>query len=114
MENATDVHVELVKLMDGLSRADVPHDAIVQDKVIRGVKRGTVALVVVGQVRVIEGQDFLSCLNVIYLQKYKDNLIIYYVQLWSYVFIDRAEPACKRDVSLKSHECKKQQKLNTE
>lgn len=79
MENTTDVHVELVKLMDGLSRADVPHDAVVQDEVIRGVKRGTVALVVVGQVGVIEGQDFLSCLNVIYLQKRKDNLITYYI-----------------------------------
>lgn len=79
MENTTDVHVELVKLMDGLSRADVPHDAVVQDEVIRGVKRGTVALVVVGQVGVIEGQDFLPCLNVIYLQKRKDNLITYYI-----------------------------------
>lgn len=48
MKNATDVHVELVKLMDGLSGADIPHDTVIQDQVIRGVKRGTVALVVVG------------------------------------------------------------------
>lgn len=48
MENTADVHVELVKLMDGLRGADIPHDAVIQDQVIRGVKRGTVALVVVG------------------------------------------------------------------
>lgn len=48
MEDAADVHVELVKLVDGLSGADVPHDAVVQHQVVGGVKCGTVALVVVG------------------------------------------------------------------
>lgn len=47
MENAADVHVELVKLVDGLSRAHVPQHAVVEHQVVRGVKGGAVPLVVV-------------------------------------------------------------------
>lgn len=75
MEDAADVHVELVKLVDGLSGADVPHDTVVQHQVIGGVKRGTVALVVVGQIGVVEGQGLLSGLNVVYLRKHTQRLM---------------------------------------
>ena len=53
MEHAADVHVELVKLVDGLSRAHVPQHAVVQHQVICRVEGGTVPLVVVGQVGVV-------------------------------------------------------------
>lgn len=53
VEHAADVHVELVKLVDGLRRAHVPQHAVVQHQVVGGVKGGTVPLVVVGQVRVV-------------------------------------------------------------
>lgn len=53
VEHATDVHVELVKLVDGLSGAHIPQHAVVQDQVIGRVKGGTVPLVVVSQVGVI-------------------------------------------------------------
>lgn len=48
MKHTADVHVELVKLVDGLSRAHIPQHAVVQDQVVCGVEGGTVPLVVVG------------------------------------------------------------------
>lgn len=53
VEHPTDVHVEFVKLVDGLSRAHVPQHTIIQYQVIGRVEGGTVPLVVVGQVWVI-------------------------------------------------------------
>lgn len=69
MEHSTDVHVELVKLVDGTSRAHVPQYAVVQHQVVSGVKGRTVPLVVVGQARVIKGQQLLTCLDVIDLER---------------------------------------------
>lgn len=69
MEDTTDVHVELIKLVYGLSRAHIPQHTVVQHQVIRGVKCRAVPLVIVGQVRVVESQDFLASLDVIYLEK---------------------------------------------
>lgn len=69
MEHAADVHVELVKLVDGLSRAHVPQHAVVQHQVICGVEGGTVPLVIVSQVWVVESQSYLPCLDVINLVK---------------------------------------------
>lgn len=65
MENAADVHVELVKLVDGLSCAHVPQHAVVENQVIRGVEGGAVPLVVVGQVWVVQRQRHLTRLDVI-------------------------------------------------
>lgn len=65
MENAADVHVELVKLVDGLSCAHVPQHAVVEHQVVRGVEGGAVPLVVVGQVRVVQRQRYLTRLDVI-------------------------------------------------
>lgn len=69
MKHPTDVHVELVKLVDGLSHAYVPQHAIVQDQVICWVEGGAVPLVIVGQVWVVESQSNLTCLYVINLGK---------------------------------------------
>lgn len=69
MEHAADVHIELVKLVDGLSRAHVPHDPVIQHQVVARVKGRTVPLVVVGQARVIKGQQLLTCLDVIDLER---------------------------------------------
>lgn len=68
MEHAADVHVELVKLVDGLSRAHVPEDAVVQHQVVGGVEGGTVLLVVVGQVGIVERERHLPRLDVINLR----------------------------------------------
>lgn len=65
MENAADVHVELVELVDGLSRAHVPQHAVVEHQVVRGVEGGAVPLVVVGQVRVVQRQHHLTRLDVV-------------------------------------------------
>ena len=73
MEHAADVHVELVELVDGLSRAHVPQHAVVQHQVVRGVEGGTVPLVVVSQVWVVESQSYLSRLDVIDLTKGRDS-----------------------------------------
>ena len=54
MEHAADVHVELVKLVDGLSSAHIPQHAVIQHQVVCWVEGGTVPLVVVGQVRVVQ------------------------------------------------------------
>lgn len=69
MEHATDVHVELVKLVDGLSRTHVPQHAVIQHQVIRGVEGGAVPLVVVSQIWVVERERDLSCLDVVDLEK---------------------------------------------
>lgn len=76
MEDATDVHVELVKLVDGLRGANIPQDPVIQDQVVCGVERGTVLLVVVGQVRVVQGECFLACLDVVYLAEGKLVVIL--------------------------------------
>lgn len=68
MEHAADVHVELVKLVDGLSRAHIPQHAVVEHQVVRGVEGGAVPLVVVGQVRVVQRQRHLTRLDVIDLR----------------------------------------------
>lgn len=65
VENAADVHVELVKLVDGLSCAHVPQHAVVEHQVVRGVEGGAVPLVVVGQVRVVQRQRHLARLDVV-------------------------------------------------
>ena len=65
MEDAADVHVELVELVDGLGRAHVPEHAVVEHQVVGGVEGGTVPLVVVGQVGVVERQDVLPRLDVV-------------------------------------------------
>ena len=67
MEDAADVHVELVELVDGLGRADVPEHAVVEHQVVGGVEGGAVPLVVVGQVGVVERQDVLARLDVVEL-----------------------------------------------
>lgn len=69
MEHTTDVHVELIKLVDGLSRAYVPQNAIVQNQVICWVEGGTVPLVAVCQVRVAESLSNLTSLYVINLER---------------------------------------------
>lgn len=69
MEDAANVHVELVKLVDGLGRAHVPQHAVVQHQVVRGVECGAVALVVVGQVGVVQGQRLLARLDVVDLDR---------------------------------------------
>lgn len=53
MEHATDIHVELVELVDGLSCSHIPENAIIQYQVVCWVEGGTVPLVVVGQVCVV-------------------------------------------------------------
>lgn len=65
MENTTDGHVEFVKLVDGLCRSDIPEDTIIQDKVISGVKGGTILLVVVGKIWVEQSQQLVASLNII-------------------------------------------------
>lgn len=65
MKHTTDVHVELVKFVDGLSCTYVPQHAIVQYQVISGVEGSTVPLVVVSQVWVVESQSYLPGLDVI-------------------------------------------------
>ena len=47
MEDAADVGVELVELVDALAAVDVPQQAVVEDEVVAGVERGAVPLVVV-------------------------------------------------------------------
>lgn len=69
VEHTTDVHVELVKLVDGLSRAYIPQNAIIQNQVICWVEGGTVPLVAVCQVRVVESLSNLTCLYVINLAR---------------------------------------------
>lgn len=73
MENAADVHVELVELVDGPRRPDVPQHAVVQHQVVGGVEGGTVPLVVVGQGGVVQGQDHLTRLDVVDLQHTRTN-----------------------------------------
>lgn len=68
MEHAADVHVELVKLVDGLSRAHIPQHAVIQHQVVCWVEGGTVPLVVVGQRRVVQSQSLLTRLDVVDLQ----------------------------------------------
>lgn len=68
MEHAADVHVELVKLVDGLSRAHVPQHTVVEHQVVRGVEGGAVPLVVVCQVRVVQRQRHLTRLDVVDLR----------------------------------------------
>lgn len=53
MKHSTDVHVELVKLVDGLSRAHIPQHTVIQHQVVRWVEGGAVSLVVVSQVWVV-------------------------------------------------------------
>lgn len=65
VEHTTDVHVELVKFVDGLSRAHVPQHAVVQNQVVCGVEGGAVPLVVVGQTGVVQGQGLLTRLDVV-------------------------------------------------
>lgn len=48
VENTTDVHVEFIKLVDGLCWTHIPHNPIIQHKVIGWIEGGTVPLVVVG------------------------------------------------------------------
>lgn len=84
MENAADVHVELVKLVDGLSCAHVPQHAVVEHQVIRGVKGGAVPLVVVGQVWVVQRQHHLTRVDVIDLgggrrSAFKQTFIVHLV-----------------------------------
>lgn len=69
MKHTTDVHVELVKLVDGLSRTYIPQHTVIQYQVISGVEGGTVPFVVVCQVWVVESQSYLPCLDVINLAK---------------------------------------------
>lgn len=69
MKYSTDVHVELVKLVDGLRRAYVPQHSVVQNQVVRWVERGAVPLVVVSQVWVVKSQSNLTSLYVINLGK---------------------------------------------
>lgn len=69
MKHATDIHVELIKLVDGLSCAHIPQHTIIQHKVICWVEGGTVPLVVVSQVCVVEDKSNLTCLDVINLAK---------------------------------------------
>ena len=54
MEETADLLLELIKLVDGLRRPDVPHHPVVQHQVIRGVKGRAVVGVVVAQVTVLE------------------------------------------------------------
>lgn len=65
VEDAADVHLELVELVDGLRRAHVPQHAVVQHQVVGGVEGGAVPLVVVGQVLVVQGQSLLARLDVV-------------------------------------------------
>lgn len=69
VEDAADVHVELVKLVDGAGDPDVPQDAVVQHQLVAGVKGGPVARVVVGQGGFAQGQRLLTCLKVKDLQR---------------------------------------------
>ena len=47
VEDAADVGVELVELVDALAAVDVPQQAVVEDEVVARVERGAVPLVVV-------------------------------------------------------------------
>ena len=73
MKHPADVHVELVKLVDGLGRAHVPQHAVVQHQVVCGVEGGAVPLVVVGQVRVVQGQRLQACLDVVDLGRRQED-----------------------------------------
>ena len=73
MKHPADVHVELVKLVDGLGRAHVPQHAVVQHQVVCGVEGGAVPLVVVGQVRVVQGQRLQACLDVVALGRRQEE-----------------------------------------
>lgn len=53
MENSADVHVKLVKLMDGPRCPHVPQHSVIQHQVISRTEGGAVPLVVVSQGRVI-------------------------------------------------------------
>ncbi len=75
MENAADVHVELVELVNGPRRPNVPQHTIIQHQVIGGVEGGTVSLVVVCQGGVVQGQDLLTRLDVVNLQHTTTNNI---------------------------------------
>lgn len=71
MKHAAHVHVELVKLMNGLRHSDIPQYSVVQHQVVRGVKCGTVPLVVVGQCRIIQSHSLLPRVDVIDLYRQK-------------------------------------------
>lgn len=69
VEHATDVHVELVELVDGLRRPHVPKHAVVEHQVVGGVEGGAVPLVVVGQGGVEQRHSLLTRVDVVDLQK---------------------------------------------
>lgn len=69
VEPAADVHVELVKLVDGAGGADVPQDAVVEHQLVAGVEGGAVPGVVVGQDGFPQGQRPLARLKVVDLQR---------------------------------------------
>lgn len=73
MENAADVHVELVELVDGARRPDVPQNAVVQNQLVGGAEGGAVPLVVVGQRGLAELQDLLPRVDVVDLEPSEDK-----------------------------------------
>lgn len=86
VKHATDVHVELVKLVNGLSCAHIPEHAVIQHQVICWVKSSAVSLVVVCQVGVVESQSDLSGLDVINLAKKNKTYLPYYSVILSTIF----------------------------
>lgn len=68
MENAADVHVKLVELVDGSRAPHVPQHAVVEHQVVGGVEGGAVPLVTVGQGGVDQGQGLLTGLDVVDLR----------------------------------------------
>jgi len=65
MEDATDVWVELVELVDRVARVDVPEHAVAQHKVIGRVEGRLVLAVVVGPMRVIQRHDLSARRHVV-------------------------------------------------
>ena len=69
VEVSADVHVELVKFVNGSWVSDVPQHAVVQHQVVAGVKGSAIPLVVVGQRRVVQRQGLHARLDVVDLNQ---------------------------------------------
>lgn len=95
MEHAADVHVELVKLVDGLRHAHVPQHAVVEHQVVGGVEGGAVPLVVVGQVRVVQRQGHLTRLDVVDLGGRRTSAFKQTLRTWSRVHLAAATRSMK-------------------
>lgn len=105
VKHAADIHVELVKLVNGLSCAHIPKHSVVQHQVVCWVKSSAVFLVVVSQVWVVESKSDLSGLDVINLAQKRKKCSPFYTAILSAIVYILLEIKKKKEMLNYTYTC---------